>query len=532
MGRRRTSTSKPDSSVVDGALAAMSAVELRELVRDMLLELDERAHARILNFLIDRAARNDSGWTPAGPSEESVSSIVAFAEAAKRVGYADPSEVDDYLLQGTNAFLGKDYLVAFKIFRALLLPICDGDIDLGQHEMVDEILSVDVAACAAQYVVATYMTAVPEQRAEAARTAIDEVGGFGNFWEPLREMDRVAIEPLPQLDDFISRWRALIEASCGSARRNDWGTERDGWLREAVQRMEGSDGLARLARSTRRGDDLRAWCLMLVEARDWKAALSAYEEAAQIVAPKRYSRGEFLDGAALAAQKLGRKDLPARFEHAWREAPSMLRLRRWLGTSKNKATLRKRASRALDVCPKKATRQRAFLHVILGDATSAAKLLAAAPGLGWSDGEHPGHLLFPLFHAMLGGSALPDASEPVSVRRMAIDELVWLTTARDEPRLAAPEVDEILKLAGMGGFVNADARRVLLGAMRRAAEKRVAGVTKNKRRRYYWHAAKLVASCAALNSSRETVRWVAGMRKEYRRYPALQGEFDHHIGRS
>jgi len=30
------------------------------------------------------------------------------------------------------------------------------------------------------------------------------------------------------------------------------------------------------------------------------------------------------------------------------------------------------------------------------DFEAAAKLLASAPGLGWSDGEHPGHLLFPI----------------------------------------------------------------------------------------------------------------------------------------
>lgn len=35
------------------------------------------------------------------------------------------------------------------------------------------------------------------------------------------------------------------------------------------------------------------------------------------------------------------------------------------------------------------------------DFAAAAKLLAAAPGLGWSAGYHPGHLLFPLFVSLL-----------------------------------------------------------------------------------------------------------------------------------
>jgi hypothetical protein len=77
--------------------------------------------------------------------------------------------------------------------------------------------------------------------------------------------------------------------------------------------------------------------------------LSANEESADIVADKKYSQGEFLDGAALAAQELGRKDLPKYLETAWRKAPGMLRLRRWLGSSKNKGVLKKRAAACVAV---------------------------------------------------------------------------------------------------------------------------------------------------------------------------------------
>lgn len=42
-------------------------------------------------------------------------------------------------------------------------------------------------------------------------------------------------------------------------------------------------------------------------------------------------RAEFLDGSALAAQQMGRPDLPVRLEQAWRASATMLRLRRWLG---------------------------------------------------------------------------------------------------------------------------------------------------------------------------------------------------------
>jgi len=146
--------------------------------------------------LIERAARSGAGWAPPGPPAETVSSIVSFAKAAERTGYADPRQVDEYLREGISAFLRRDYVAAFDVFRCLLVPIGDGEIDLGQDELVEEVLSVDPAACAAMHVVAAYMSAEPIHRADTVSSAIDDVRGFGHFWAPLREMEGVALEPV------------------------------------------------------------------------------------------------------------------------------------------------------------------------------------------------------------------------------------------------------------------------------------------------------------------------------------------------
>ena len=529
---RTRSGPTPETSDIDGALAAMDADELRDLVRDMLLELEERPHERVVNDLIDRAARNEAGWIPDVPSDETVAEIISFAKAAVRTGQADPHDVDDYLRQGSNAFLGKDYQSTIEIFRALLPPIGSADIYLGQHELVDEVLGADVSTCAAQYVVSIYMTSQPDHRAKAVRAAIDEMRGIGHLWEPLRELEQVAVEPLPELDDFLPRWRAIIEENISDERGNDWDTDSDRWLREVVRRLEGGAGLARVARSTKRADDLRAWCRSLAEAGDWKAALPAYEEAADIVSDKMFCRGDFLDGAALAAQELDREDLPDRLERAWREVPSLLRLRRWLGSARSKPAVRSRAAQALESCPGQAHRQRSVLHLILGDHQTAAELLAAAPGLGWSRSEHPGHLSFPVFGRLLAGTD-PDRLADIDLspaHGMDYDEFDAMTSRRDEPRLALPGLAEILSLAGAEGPADDKARRAVIEAMRTAAAKRVAGVTEHKRRRYYGHAAELVAACAAADAGPETTRWVAELRVEYRRYPALRREFDRHVG--
>lgn len=87
-----------------------------------------RCTRQLVNALVDRAARNNaSGWIPDGPTSDAVDEIVRFAEAAQSVGYAYPAAVDNYLGQGSNAFLAKDYRAAFRIFHALLIPMGSGD---------------------------------------------------------------------------------------------------------------------------------------------------------------------------------------------------------------------------------------------------------------------------------------------------------------------------------------------------------------------------------------------------------------------
>lgn len=390
-GRPRTKSTAPTD--LASALATLPADALRQVIHDLLLELDDRTHARVVASLIDRATREGSGWTPGAVSDAAVAEVLAFAKAARRAGHADPSDVDEHLRRGTAAFLRKDYAAARQIFAALLLPLGDGSIDLGQDELLDEVLGADVGGCAAQYVVSAYMLAAAADRAEAVRAAIDEVQSIEHFWEPLREMEQAAVEPLSDLAAFLPRWRSLIERRLANTpagkRADDWDTEDHRWLREVVQRLEGPHGLAKVARSTRRADDLHAWCRSLVDANDWHAARKAFVEAAELVTGDDDARGDFLDGAALAAQQLGRSDVRAHLERAWRASPSTSRLRRWLGASRTKAALGEQLDAALAACPKNAARQRALLHVLSHDVLRAAKLLAAAPGLGWSDPEHP-----------------------------------------------------------------------------------------------------------------------------------------------
>ena len=103
-----------------------------------------------------------------------------------------------------------------------------------------------------------------------------------------------------------------------------------------------------------------------------------------------------------------------------------------------------------------------------------------------------------------------------------------MSSDRIEPRLSTPSLAEILSLAEVGPPKDDGTRKIVLNAMRKAAENRVRGVTSKKRRRYYGHAAQLVAACAGIDPT--SARWVARIREKYRRFPALRREFDSHLG--
>jgi hypothetical protein len=127
---------------LDGALEAMTAPELRAFVHAVLDELEDEQRAGILDSLMARAARGDAGWKPNRPSRRIVDNARSFADAARRVGYADPDDVSEHLRQATKAFLAGDHASARAVFQALLPPIAAVDIDLGQHELVEEVLGI------------------------------------------------------------------------------------------------------------------------------------------------------------------------------------------------------------------------------------------------------------------------------------------------------------------------------------------------------------------------------------------------------
>ena len=550
MPQRTNRPRKTPSDLQDlgAALDAMSADELRAFVRGLVDNLDVGLHAKLEATLLEHACRGTSGWRPSAPAKGLLAEVEAFVSAARRIHRADPEEVDAYLRQGVKAFLVGDFATARAVLGTLLPPLEEAEIDLGQQELLDEVLTESLSDCASRYAVAVYWTTPLEERADAVFEAMKTVGGGAFRATPLADMERVATKPLPGLEEFLPRWVTRLEREYSS--EGPWESQRDRMLREAVSRAEGVAGLERLARASRKPEALHAWCSALAERRRWAEALRAYEEAAELApsSPSSLWRGDFLDGAALAASRLGRTDLSRRLEAAWLEAPCLVRLLRWLEAgAPEAATLKRRATLALEKCPTTAPRLVGLLHVLAGDIASAAALLTQASGLGWSNEEHPGHVLFPAFAWLLGGApagtlrgelARPLRHPPTQLFGLTLDldseDAGAPTTPR--PALPTPSVIHVLQRSHAAERLTARDRSAMLEALRSAASARTDSVISHKRRRTYVHAAILIACSVEMETlaghAETGASWVAELRERTRRFPAFQEALRKALGRA
>lgn len=528
MSRRVRRSRRPSAAEEDDlrlALDALSAADLRTAVRAILDELGEDVRATIVDRLVSRAAKGATGWRPARTSERIVADAQSFADAARRIGHADPEDVTEHLRRATRAFLAGDHASARAVFDAILPPIASVEIDLGQHELVEEVLGIDAHMCVAQYAASVYTATPLRDRVDALLRTIADVQGVATLSDPVTAMEDAMAGALPDLDAFLPLWVKRLERLRPSS--DEWEAPHERWLRDAVFRMDGVDGLERHARKTRRPQACLAWCDALAGRKDWPAALQAAVAAARLVRQPHW-RGQLLDGAALAAQELGRSDLPKRLEAAWKAAPTLPRLLRWLAAGDARGeSLRDKAARAMAACPKTSVRQWGLLRVLLDDILGAAALLASAPGLGWSNPDHPGHTLFPVFAMLLSRGTIGDAliEEMNATGSDPLD--MFEADEGHRPRLATRSVVAVLQRARSGLVLTDADGDAAIDAMRVAAEKRVEGILSHSRRHHYGHAALLVASCQAFVPRRrepEFRKWAADLQQQYSRRSAFRAE--------
>jgi hypothetical protein len=172
-----------------------------------------------------------------------------------------------------------------------------------------------------------------------------------------------------------------------------------------------------------------------------------------------------------------------------------------------------------------------LLRIVTGDLGGAAKLLADAPGLGWSSADHPGHVLFPAFAILLadGGSQKIGPTLLANLESACRDPLEMLRHSGIEarPALASPSVSKLIEESHSTLTINPSDRDVMLDAMRVTAERRIEGILGESRRRHYGHAATLVASCLAVaprHRQKDASDWIAQLLVAHSRRHAFKQE--------
>ena len=233
--RQRRSAAKGDD--LQQALTGLSAAQLRAALSTILDGADTRIRASIREAVRARTAKASTGLRPARPSGSIVAKAQAFAEAALLVGHADSGDVSEYLRRATRAFLAGDYASARAVFDAILPPIARAEIDLGQHELVDEVLSVDAQACVAQYVASVYLTTPIRGRADAVLQAAGDAQGVATISSPIKDLEGVLAGTVPDLAVFLPLWvKPMARRTPRPGRTRGAGTAATGSRRSAWNR--------------------------------------------------------------------------------------------------------------------------------------------------------------------------------------------------------------------------------------------------------------------------------------------------------
>ncbi len=136
----------PKEEDLNNALEALSAGELRTIIKNTMSHIDGQQRGYLIDAIIDRAARTNDGWTPAAPSDKTamVEHLNTTIELAIASGYIEPEKIDALLREGKNAFLRKEYDVVIQIFGNVVPPTVSADFDMGYPETPDEVLSIDL----------------------------------------------------------------------------------------------------------------------------------------------------------------------------------------------------------------------------------------------------------------------------------------------------------------------------------------------------------------------------------------------------
>lgn len=495
---------------------------------DLLADVDAFA-ARVA---VGEYADDDEGYyrDRLGWVDEEASAWIPHAEAL----FAAVGEV----------FVAGDLQTARAAYERLLASFdIEGDdgwsLDLWRLE------ATDVPETLARYLRCVYETITVGGRAAAVHRAYLELPGYRV--PTLAELSTTRLEPLPDLDGFLSGWIECLLAETGRPPLR----ERVRLLVEAATLGSGVDGLAALAR--RPGDHQVAVGLARIEALAAAGRLDdgrvAALEALALPDAEPRQHAEVADRLGDLDGRLGDPGaaLQAR-RRAWTTEPTRRRLLALAGSGLNAGVLPETLAAEADAlaAPGIAGTDRLGCELLLlaGRVDQAVAALTGSEPLGWHRASHPGPVVLPfLWAAVLGTAPAAEAGhlgrmfaaiddDPDAVTRFAdwslLDDGANVRSHRSA--LVGPALTALLADVVRSLRADAECHDRWMATASAVAEARIGAIVSGKHRGAYARAASLAyahaEALAGIDRMAEAGSYLAGVRARFPRHVAFRGELD------
>lgn len=518
-----------ETKEVREAILSLNTTDLDTVLGELRFTLDEISWNEVRRSFTALALHRGLRPGAAGTSGEVEHSFSRFMERALGCGYAEPFEVDHLLLQARAACESGEYELCKRIVGELLPPLFSGDIDLSQPEHLEEVLAVDLEECVHCYLLSSYMMA-KKDRARDFIKAFESICAVQPVPDCLEAMQRLLGRPLPGMQEFLPVWRDYLSAGQFSRRLDRY---QKSLLREATQLLSGVSGLRDLALETLDPDWFEYWYWTARKEQGPDVALEICDLAATKLKGSR-EPSFFLEKAVELARELGHSDLENRLFLRYENEPDLESLLLWLShireRSRGPGPLKKAIAQSMK---RKGTDalQATGLALCQGNLSSIGRWIEKASALGWSFGDHPGHLgIMGLMTALVNASWSRSAGKWKIKYDTLRPEFLWDHSNLSEEMLA--RLVDLIAETKPQAELNESSVKALLNAIRITVEKRAEGILSNKRRNHYAHIAFLmccyVRMAEHLNEDRAMI-WFISMENKYSHFSRFKKELNRQL---
>ncbi|NUP13303.1 MAG: hypothetical protein HOW73_45265 [Polyangiaceae bacterium] len=405
-------------SDVDGALERLDAADLRRFLMKAVslrpssvsLYSTMPAPRGLAHELVEFAARKLGGarWLLDDP--DLLVDIDRWCRSTMRTLRVDFDESSALFVRARRLLLRNEAPAARACYETVLSLLAEleaaTDPD-GSPQSGARVEDLVTPAVFGSYLVSVYEEVRAEERVEAVLDAVARLSDLGSVLFPLRLLEELAIRPLEAFSEFAQAWARALEEH---AHREEGRPQIFAWkpsealLAEALEHIEGLEGVARMARRTRDWAHYRTFVLRLADQSQWSAGLDVVEEADASLEDAS-GRALLLDiGVQLATRIADDHRAVELAKRAFAADPTVPRLSRWLLFDEpEREVLVGRLDSAASMFELLTPRMRALIGAMAGSFADVAHLLDQSDEQ-WEHDHNAGPIAFPaLLVALYGG---------------------------------------------------------------------------------------------------------------------------------